>query len=406
MECRAIVAGVGTTIFGKQPSATVASLASEAARLALGDARVGVPDIQAVFFSNAADGVLTGQEMIRGQVALQDSGLLGRPVVNVENACASGATAFHMSVLAVESGQYDTVLVLGVEKMTVPDRSKIGAALTGAVDRAWLERQSLGSSEQQALFMQLYAQWTKEYFEHTGATATDVARVVCKNRRHAAANPVAMFRETLTIDDVLSAKVIAEPLTRPMCSPIGDGAAALVVMAPERASRMGVIQPVTVAATALIAGRPDIRKAEQSDASGYRQFGVRRAASLAYEQAGVDPNELDVVELHDATASAELILYEELGLCPEGEAVKLIADNTTSLGGARPVNVSGGLISKGHPIGATGCGQLVELVTQLRGRAGDRQVDGARMALAENAGGYLGSTGDTGASAVTILRSS
>jgi acetyl-CoA acetyltransferase len=231
--------------------------------------------------------------------------------------------------------------------------------------------------------------------ERSGASVEDFAEVAVKNHHHGALNPRAQYRDEISVAEVLASREISWPLTLLMCSPIGDGAAAVVVGSDEHARRVGAgTAPVgvRVRASALVSG---------TDREHGEAAGVERAAQRAYEQAGVGPDELDVVELHDAAAPAELILYEELGFCAPGDGPKLLASGDTALGGRMPVNTSGGLLSKGHPIGATGCGQIVELVDQLRGRAGDRQVEGARVALAQNAGGVLGA--DFAAMVVTVL---
>jgi acetyl-CoA acetyltransferase len=238
--------------------------------------------------------------------------------------------------------------------------------------------------------MDLYAGLARDYMERTGATVTDIARVAAKNHTHGSFNPKAQYRHGATVEDVLGSREVAAPLTLLMCSPIGDGAAAAVLCSEDVARR--VEAPVQVRASVLVSGHNHL---------GADGGAVERAARRAYEAAGVGPDELDVVEVHDAAAPAELIIYEELGLCPPGEGAKLISSGETSLGGRMPVNPSGGLLAKGHPIGATGCAQIVELVEQLRGRSGDRQVPGARLALAENAGGFLGE--DFAAVVVTIL---
>jgi acetyl-CoA acyltransferase len=239
--------------------------------------------------------------------------------------------------------------------------------------------------------MDVYAANTRAYMQQSGARIEDFAQVAVKNHRHGALNPKAQYRQEVTLDEVLASREISWPLTLLMCSPIGDGAAAVVVCADDYTGRLDA-EPVRVRACALVSG---------TDRGQDTPGAVERAADRAYEQAGIGPDEVDVVELHDAAAPAELITYEELGLCGPGEGPKLIASGETALGGRVPVNTSGGLLSKGHPIGATGCGQIVELVDQLRGRAGDRQVEGARVALGENGGGFLGT--DPAAMVVTIL---
>jgi acetyl-CoA acetyltransferase len=412
------VAGAAMTRFGKFPDTTIRALAEEAVRGALGDAGVAPGDVGMVFFSNAVAGILTNQEMIRGQVALRHTGLLGVPMVNVENACASASSAFHLACMAVGSGAVDVALAVGSEKLTHEDRSRSFAAIGTAVDQMqvaelqqWASSGSAGSplpeqadsvpagagdaaSEQAAgkrsFFMDIYAVNSRAYMKSSGATREDFARVAVKSHRHAALNPYAQYRTEVTVDDVLASREIAPPLTLLMCSPIGDGAAALVVCSPEMARRLGA--RVQVRACALVSGR---------DRGPGEPGAAERAAQAAYEQAGVGPGDLDVVELHDAAAPAELMTYEEVGLCGPGEGPALLASGATALGGRLPVNPSGGLLSKGHPIGATGCGQLVELSDQLRGRCGQRQVAGARVALAQNGGGFLGT--DAAAMVVTVL---
>src|SRR6266540_3662436 len=397
------VIGAAMTRFGKFMDRSVRSLAEEAVRDALDDASVPPGEVDIAFFSNAVAGVLTGQEMIRGQVALRHTGLLGIPIVNVENACASASTAFYLAWMAVASGTAEVALAVGAEKLTHPDKARSFAAIGTAVDLEQLgdlERQMAhragGGSPGEAgggrsFFMDVYASTTQAYMERGGATAEDFAQVSVKNHHHGALNPKAQYREEVTLEQVLGGRRIAGPLTLLMCSPIGDGAAALVLCSEERARRLDA-EPVRVRSTVLVSGRD--RESEDPPA-------VERAAALAYERAGTGPQDLDVLEVHDAAAPAELILYEELGLCAAGDGPKLLASGDTALGGRMPVNPSGGLLSKGHPIGATGCGQLVELVDQLRGRCGDRQVAGARTALAENGGGFLGN--DPAATVVTIV---
>lgn len=395
------VAGAAMTRFGKFPDTTIRALAEEATRGALDDAGVTAAGIGIVFFSNAVAGLLTNQEMIRGQVALRHTGLLGVPMVNVENACASASSAFYLACMAVGSGAADMALAVGSEKLTHEDRARSFAAIGTAVDqqqvaelRQWSSPGSAAGDRQAAgkrsFFMDIYAANSRSYMKRSGATQRDFAEVAVKSHRHAALNPHAQYRTEVTVEDVLASREIAPPLTLLMCSPIGDGAAALVVCSPEAARRLGA--RVRVRACALVSGQD--RRAGEPGA-------VERAAQAAYEKAGIGPGDLDVVELHDAAAPAELMTYEELGLCGEGEGPALLASGATRLGGRIPVNPSGGLLSKGHPIGATGCAQLVELTDQLRGRCGQREVAGARVALAQNGGGFLGA--DAAAMVVTVL---
>lgn len=392
-----VIAGVGMTAFGKFPDRPVRSLAAEATATAFADAGLGSHEAETVFFSNAASGLITGQEMVRGQMALRDSGVLGVPIVNVENACASGSTAVRQAWTAIGAGEFDVALVVGAEKLTHPDKRRSFDAIGSAIDlerRTDLERLVYGEDRAAqpgsgTLFMDIYADMARRYMARSGATEADFAQVTVKNHRHAVHNPLAQYRDEVTVDEVLASRTISGPLTLLMCAPIGDGAAALVLTSAEYARADGA-DGVRIRACALVSGMDD------GSASA-----PTRAAQAAYERAGVGPQEIDVAEVHDAAAPAELIVYEELGLCAPGEGPRMLAAGESELGGRVPVNPSGGLLSKGHPVGATGCAQLVELTEQLRGRAGARQVEGARVALSENAGGYLGP--DQAAASVTIL---
>lgn len=391
-----MVAGASMTRFGKFADRSIRDLAEEAVAGALADANQSAHDVDMVFFSNAVAGLITGQEMVRGQSALRGTGLLGAPLVNVENACASASSAFYLAWMAVASGQAETAIAVGAEKMTHEDKTRAFDALATAVDLSEIGalKKRAGISDiddDRSFFMDLYAMTARSYMQRSGATAEDFARVTVKNHRHGAENAKAQFRKELTVDEVLASRTIVDPLTLFMCAAIGDGASAVVLTSPERAKKTDR-HDIKVLSTILISGEGREVTSESATV---------RAARLAYEKAGLGPSEVHVVELHDAAATAELITYEELGLCQIGEGPKLLASGATEIGGRIPVNPSGGLLSKGHPIGATGCGQLTELVDQLRGRAGSRQVDGARIALAENGGGYIGS--DSAAMSVTIL---
>ncbi|MGV0617933.1 thiolase family protein [Mycolicibacterium elephantis] len=391
------IVGVGMTPFRRKPETTLRALATGAVAEAVRDANITMAEVDTVYFANAAHGLIHGQEMIRGQVALHESGLTGQAVVNVENACASGSTAAHLACTAVASEAVDVALVVGAEQMSHPDRSRSLAAIGTAVDIGEVEtlrtklHSETGSASSRSLFMDIYADQARRYLDSTAATAQDFAELTVKNRGHAALNPFAQRRDALTVDEVLASRSIAGPLTLPMCSPIGDGAAALVVASRGVAERSPA-PLVRVVASCLVSGQTD----------GASPSAERRAANAAYASAGIGPEDVDVIELHDAAAPAELTILEELGTCPPGEAVHLSRSGATRLGGRIPVNTSGGLVSRGHPLGATGCAQLVELVTQLRGTAGPRQVAGARIGLAENAGGHLGP--DPAAVCVTMVQ--
>ena len=386
------VAGASSTAFGKHLDSTMRTLAEESARDALADAGGDADVVEAAFFANAAAGSITGQAMIRGQVALRKTGLLGIPLINVENACASGSSAFHLAWLTVASGSADVALAVGAEKLTHEDKARSFAAFNGAVDVEERASDHGDGAPSRSLFMDLYAAMARDYMSWSGATQEDLAQVAVKSHANAASNPKAQFREPVTVDEVLASRVISEPLRLLMCSPISDGSAALV-LASEAGLRRLRADPVRVLATVVLSAR---------DADQGEDRVVTRAARRAYAQAGIDPEDLDVVELHDAAAPAELIVPEELGIVAAGGGAELLRSGASALGGRVPINPSGGLLSKGHPIGATGCSQIAEIVDQLRNRSGERQVSGATIGLAENSGGWLAS--GPAVAAITILQ--
>jgi acetyl-CoA acetyltransferase len=412
----AVIAGTGMTRFGKFAERGLRSLATEAASDALADAGLTSADVDIVFYANAAAGVLHGQEMIRGQSALRRFGVLGKPIINVENACASSSTAFAMGVMAVSAGAADVALVVGAEKLTHADKARSVTAIATAVDleedtalRTSLSASLLGwdgpvvagdpdwdsgspgDDEGGSKFMNIYAGITRGYLARSGGSVYDLAVIAAKSHANGSLNPKAQYRDVVTPEEVLASRMVAPPLTLLMCSPIGDGAAAVVICSSDYAKRLS--GPVVhVRGVSIASG---VERAEGDPGS------AEAAAGRAYAQAGVGPRDLDVVELHDAAATGELVGYEELGLCEVGDGPKLLASGDTHLGGRVPVNPSGGLLSRGHPIGATGCAQIVEIADQLRGRGGARQVPGARIGLTKNSGGYLGS--DAGATVVSVL---
>lgn len=393
------VAGVGMTSFGKFLDRGLKSLGREAISEAVDDAGATLDGIEAAYVGNAVGGLVTGQEMIRGQVVLSSLGLTGIPIFNVENACASASTAFHLAWQAVATGVHDIALAVGVEKLTHDDKSVSFDAIGTAVDlEAKAEMAAaLGSEgEDRSFFMDIYAGMSRSLMERTGLTQGDFAQVVAKSHDHAALNPKAQYRNTVSPQEVLDSREIVWPLTLLMCSPIGDGGAAAILVSEDLLKRLGRDQDrhvVKVLASELTSGR--------SPHDANMKKSVVRASEAAYETAGVGPDDLDCIELHDATAPAELILYEELGLAKPEDVGGLLRDGSTHLGGKLPVNTSGGLLCKGHPIGATGIAQVVEIVEQLEGRAGDRQVEDAEIGLTENGGGWLGD--DSAAAAVHIF---
>lgn len=381
-----VVAGVGITQFGKFQELTLKDLVAEAVTEALKDAEISPSEVGAAFGSNSLAGLLTGQESVRTQTVLAPLGIRGVPMASVENACASGSTAFKMAVDAVRYGEARYALAVGFEKMSHPDKQKTFDAIGTARDLDESDPSVAGHSA----FMDLYAEEVRSYMRRYGATAEDFALVTVKNHRHGTLNPRAQYRYEVTVEDVLTSRVVAEPLTMLMCSPIGDGAAAVVVTSSGHSSRSP-----RVAASIVRSGAVD-PTSDNND--------VTQTARAAYEAAGLTPSDVDVAEVHDAAAPAELIAYEDLLLAPRGEAAKWLRDGVSSLGGRVPVNTSGGLESRGHPIGATGVAMIVEMVLQLRGEAGARQAGQPRVALVQNSGGWV--AGAPAASAVHLLTTS
>ncbi|WP_241505857.1 thiolase family protein [Parahaliea mediterranea] len=403
----AIVAGVGMTTFGKHMDRQLKSLAVEAIQSAIEDAGLSLADIEAAYYANVAAGTMVGQVCIPGQVALREMGLGGIPVVNVKNACASASTAFHQGCAMVSAGVYDVVLVVGAEKLYHQDKSRTFSVFDGCVDYEDFDRvvdsvktriaRAGGAADegagQHSFFMDIYAAMALDHMAAHGTTQAQFAAISAKNSRHGNLNPYAQYRGVMSVEEVLAARGIAYPLTLPMCSPIGDGAAAAILVSERKARQLGVNRSVRVRSSVLASGRDSVAGEE----AGITEL----AAKQAYDEAGVGPDDLDVIELHDASAPSELIYYETLGLCPRGQGGQLAESGDTALGGRIPVNPSGGLLRKGHPIGATGLAQIAELTWQLRGVATGRQVSGARVALAENGGGYIGE--DAAAMVISVL---
>jgi acetyl-CoA acyltransferase len=385
-----IVAGVGQTAFGQFQDRNVRSLAQEALDIALKDAGLEPGRIETTFFANSLSGLITGQETIRGQVALRYSGVMGRSIINVDNACSSGSSAFQLAWLSVASGQVDVALAIGAEKLTHPDKSITFSAYASGVDFEERERLQREAPKDRSLFMDIYAERARKYMARSGATAEDFARVTVKSRHAASLNPKAQFRSQTTVEEVLGSKMISPPLRRPMCSPIGDGAAAAILVSEAIAQELSVPH-VRVLATTSVTALPD----------GGEPVAAARAAQKAYAVAGVRPQDVHVAEVHDASAPAEIMLYEHMGFAERNQGVQLLREGVTSVGGSLPVNSGGGLLSRGHPVGATGVAQLVELTDQLRGKAGARQRVGAKLALAECSGGEIGA--DSAVATVTIL---
>jgi acetyl-CoA acetyltransferase len=403
MRFNAVIAGVGMTRFMKYPDKGLKELGVEATQAALKDAGLTLDDLDAAYVGNCAAGLVTGQESVRGQVILNTIGLGKIPIINVENACASGSTALREACAMVTAGFHDIVLALGVEKLTDPDKTKSFAAFAGAMDVDELkemvvalakEAQEKGDAGQsRSLFMDVYAKAARDHMAKYGTTVEQFAAISSKNSFHGSLNPRAQFREEMSVEEVLADRLIVEPLRRSMCSPIGDGAAAAVVVSERKARELGITKPVRVVTSVMRSGYGHAD--DEPDT-------VELASRDAYELSGFGPEDFDLAEVHDASAPAEIIAYEQLGLCVKGEGGRHVESGASRLGGRQPVNTSGGLLRKGHPVGATGLAQIVELTEQLQGRAGKRQVEGARLGLAQNGGGKKGN--DAAAMVVTILK--
>ncbi len=363
------VVGIDMIKFGRYPDRTVPSLAAEAALLALDDAGLGIRDMQALYCGNL--GQASGMV---GQRMLEEIGQTGIPVTNVANACATGATAFRDAWMSVKAGVYDVVLAVGVEQM--------GKGLLGGSPGVSTEG-LLGSGTMPAMFAHIGMEHTKKY----GTTFAQFAQVSVKNHFHSTLNAKSMYQMETPLEVVMGAEMIAYPNTKLMCSVNVDGSAAAVLVSEKKMKELGLSdRAVRVRASEMSSNPFEERQLAMPDFSA----ATRKAAARAYEQAGVGPEDISLIELHDCFATAELVHYENLGICADGEAGSLIDSGATQLGGRIPVNVSGGLLSKGHPLGATGIANIYEVSTHLRNRAGDRQVKGARLGLTHVVGGGPG----------------
>jgi len=399
MSAKAVyVVGVGMTAFGIDLARSVKDLTRQAVAEALADADCAASQVEAAWFANTSQGALEGQHMIRGQVALRPLGFAGIPIVNVENACASASTALYEAANYLKSGAAEIVLAVGAEKLSHPDR----ACSLGVFDAGWdvaMADQSrnallaLGGMDDAALplpasrrsvFMDIYAAFARQHMRLYGSTAEQFAAVAAKNHAHSVHNERAQFRRSYSIGEVLVDRPIVWPLTLPMCAPVSDGAAAAVLCTEAGLRRLGA-HARAVELRACVLGTSVEREPDDLE----RHIG-RITAHKAFEIAGLGPGDIDLAEVHDATAVGEVIQVENLGLAPMGLGGLAALQGHTALGGRTPVNPSGGLESKGHPIGATGLAQIFELVTQLRGEASVRQVANAKVAVAENGGGLWG----------------
>jgi len=447
------VIGAHTIKFGRYLDNTMKELAAWTVEAVLKDAGIDKKDIQSAWFSNSGWGMRDFQHCIRGQVALRPLGIDAIPITNVENACAGGSTAFHGAWKDVALGITDISLALGVEKVYAKNKYAMFSGFLGGLDVSMLSasiaelqkfapekgeisqkqveaaaktrkarkpksfrdriqdwwnqfavfvilgeslgydtlrnmRKALnkagagGSGGERSPFMDVYAFAARMHMQKYGSTQRQLAAIASKNHWHSTMNPNAQYTFDLSIDDVLNDRLVAYPLTRSMCAPIGDGSASAILASEDVVRRLGVSgRAIKVRASILASGRA--RGADEPDIG-------ERASKRAYEQAGLGPKDINLAEVHDATAFGELHQSEALGFFPKGQGGVAAEQGETKITGKKPVNSSGGLLSRGHPIGASGLAQIHELVTQLRGEAGKRQVQKARIALAENGGGALG----------------
>ena len=386
----AAIVGVGLTPFGRFKDQSLSQLAGQAIAAALADAGISPEEVQAAYVANSMASVTTGQVAVVGQAVLRPLGYSAIPVYNIDNACAASSSALDLAVQAIESGRAEVVLVVGVEKLFGPAKSDSYRALNGAVDTSFLAAAGVDASAESVFVAAIYPERLERYRAKYGLRARTLAEIAVKNRANAALNPCAQYTAPISVDDVLGSRMVAEPLTALMCAPISDGASAVVVTSASLARSSGR-RPAWIRGIATGMGAPP------SEAESV----IARIARRAFAEAGITPAEVDVAEVHDSIAFNELLAYEELGLCPAGEGARFASSGASSLAGKVPVNTSGGLESRGHPVAATGLAQIIELATQLRHEAGERQVADARIAVAENAGGFV--VDDTAAAVVTVL---
>jgi len=381
------IIGAGMIPFGKFPDYPAARMGGDAAEMALRQAGIRATDIEATFLGNTGGNAPNLAQRVNGEI-----GITGIPAFNHENACASSSAAFRQAVLAVGHGMHDYALVVGVENITCHIAS--GRLPSGPLvlpHGANLEADN--GMMMPAVFALLGSHHMAEY----GTTREQFARVAVKNHAHSAHNPYAQYRKVFTLEEILNSRMVCDPLTLLQCCPIGDGAAAVVVTTAANAKKH-TTKPVYVAASVLTSGKykASVQGAVQIEACA-------RAARECYEAAGIGPEDIDVVELHDCFSIHELVAYEDLGFCPKGEGGRFIDEGLSDYGGKVVVNPSGGLLCKGHPIGATGVAQLVEIVWQLQGLCGARQVPNAKVGLTHNGGGF-GPGNEPGAMSITILK--
>ncbi len=403
------IVGVGTTPLGRHPTLSVKDLTAASVQAAVADSGGTLADVGAAWFCNTRQGVMEGQHGIRGQVALRPLGLAHIPVFNTDNACASSTAGLHLARAYIKAGACDVALVVGTEKMFFEDKkAETFAAFKGSMDIELGEKHLQRiidltadipvpegtAAGERSIFMDSYSALARYHMQKYGTTQRQLAAVASKSHWNSQFNPNAQYRKPISIDEILADKVISYPLTRSMCAPISDGSGALILCSEAALGKFDKSRAIRILAAQITTGVNHEHRT-LDNAVG------RVAAKRAYEEAGLGPQDLDVAELHDATTFGELKQIENMQLCPVGGSGPFSEAGNTALGGKIPTNTSGGLLSKGHPIGATGAIQIHEIVTQLRGEAGQRQVEGARIGATENGGGAY--DGEEAIAAVTIL---
>jgi len=395
------VYAVGMIKFGKYLDKSIKDLTGMALGAVKSDFDQDFGLIESAWFSNSGWGMYNNQHCIRGQVALSANGIEEIPIINVENACAGGSTAFHSAWMAIKAGLYDCALAIGVEKVYHEDRKRVMESFITGTDVekttklieqlkkiAEMKKRRLEKKQkdkpikekkgEHSAFMDLYAAAARSHMKRYGTTQRQLAVIAAKNHNNSSLNPLAQYNFPMTVDDVLNDYLVAYPLTRAMCAPIGDGAAAAILVSEDFLRSYPNDKAILVRASVIQSG------------SWKKDTISKRAADLVYKISGLKPKDINIAEVHDATAFGELHQIEELGFCPVGKGGPFSESGATSLDGKIPINTSGGLLSRGHPIGATGLAQIYELVAQLREEAGKRQVKDPKIALAENGGGNIG----------------
>ena len=402
MSDKIYVYSVGMSKFGKFLDKSIKDLTAETLKSVKSDNDIDLSNIEAAWFSNTCWGMTDFQHSIRGQVALTSNGVDKIPITNVENACASGSTAFNGAWTAIKAGVFDCALAIGAEKVYQEDRAAMMKGFITYTDvertRTLMEQMQKMAAKQRAekaasqksdekqkkkgghsVFMDFYAAGARAHMKEYGTTQRQLAAIAAKNHNNSTMNPLAQYTFPMTVDQVMEDYEVAYPLTRAMCAPVGDGAAAAVLCSEKFLKEHPNDKAILIRASILRSG------------SWQRDNVSKRASTAAYKMAGLSPKDINVAEVHDATAYGELEQIEQMGFCPLGKGGPFTESGETEIGGKIAVNTSGGLLSRGHPLGASGLAQIYELVTQLRGDAGKRQADNPKFALAENGGGTIGS---------------